>query len=224
MATITKGYTFGATETVTSAKLATLVDSATIANIVAADISSSAITDIKINDVSGAKFTSLSSISGGAGIIPIANIPTIIGSKLGSLSSTDSGAGVFPIANIPTRFQFVTTTFDMSTTSGSTKTVTGAGFTPTGALIFAMQASLTSFSIGWSDLSNHYAIFDQTAGAGTVNNWGESTNKSIVLQQSGGSQELYFSSFNSDGGVLTNTKITSPSGAILARLLIFFLR
>lgn len=224
MATVNKGYSFGATETVTSAKLAMLVDNATIGGIVAADISSSAITDVKINDVSGAKFTDLSSISGGAGVIPIGNIPTIVGSKLGSLSSIDSGAGVIPVVNIPTRFQFVTTTFDMSTSNGSTKTVTGAGFTPTGALIFSWQASLTSFSIGWSDLSNHYAFFDQTAGASTTNNWGESTTKSIVLQQSGGSQELYFSSFNSDGGILTNTKISSPSGAILARLLIFFYR
>ena len=73
MATITKGYTFGATETVTSAKLATLVDSATISNIVAADISSSAVTNAKINDVSGAKFTNLSSIPVSADSIPVAN-------------------------------------------------------------------------------------------------------------------------------------------------------
>lgn len=73
MATITKGYSFGATETVTSAKLSTLVDSASISNIVEADISSSAITNIKINDVSGAKFTNLSEIFSGAGVIPLAN-------------------------------------------------------------------------------------------------------------------------------------------------------
>lgn len=224
MAVVTKGYSFGATETVTSAKLATLVDSATVGSIVAADISSNAITDIKINDVSGAKFTNLSSIPGGAGVIPLAAIPTILGSKLGTLSGTDAGAGVFPVENIPTRFQFVTATFDMSTADGSTQTIPGAGFTPTGALIFAAQDSLTSFSIGWSDATNNYSIWDQTIGGTGANNWGVATTKSIMLGQSGGRQELYFSSFNSDGGVLSNTKVSSPSGAVLARLLIFFYR
>lgn len=38
MATVTKGYTFGATELVTNTKLHTLVDSATVTGIVAADI------------------------------------------------------------------------------------------------------------------------------------------------------------------------------------------
>lgn len=223
MATLSKGYAFGATETVTSAKLSALVDSATISGIVANEISSAAITDAKINDVSGAKFTTLSAIPGGAGVIPLAAIPTILGSKLGTLSGIDSGAGVIPIANLPTRMAFVTTTFDMSSGNGTT-TVTGAGFTPTGAIIFAAQDSLSSFSIGWSDATNHYAIWDQTAGAAVANNWGVATTKSIVLKQSGGHQELYFSSFNSDGGVLTNTKTSSPSGAILARLLIFFFR
>lgn len=50
MATITKGYTFGATETVTNAKLHTLVDSAVISDISNADVASSAaIDDSKID-------------------------------------------------------------------------------------------------------------------------------------------------------------------------------
>lgn len=73
MATLNKGWAFGATETVTAAKLAALVDNATISNIISADISSNAITNVKINDVSGAKFTDLSSIPSGAGKIPVAN-------------------------------------------------------------------------------------------------------------------------------------------------------
>lgn len=100
MGTITKGYTFGATETVTSAKLSTLVDSASISNIVATDISSNAITDIKINDVSGAKLTTLSAIPGAAGVIPLANIPSIPGSQLITLSGIPSGSGYIPVANL----------------------------------------------------------------------------------------------------------------------------
>lgn len=76
MATLSKGYSFGATEEVTAAKLHSLVDSATIASIATADISNSAITDAKINDVSGAKFTTLTTIPAGAGVIPAANLPT----------------------------------------------------------------------------------------------------------------------------------------------------
>ena len=66
MANISKGYAFGATETVTAAKLALLVDSASISGIVAADISANAVTDVKINDVGGSKFTNLSAIPSGA--------------------------------------------------------------------------------------------------------------------------------------------------------------
>lgn len=101
-AVLSKGYSFGATETVTSAKLSALVDSATISGIVANDISASAITDAKINDVSGAKFTTLSAIPGGAGVIPLANIPSIPGTQLTSLTGISSGAGVIPLANLAT--------------------------------------------------------------------------------------------------------------------------
>ena len=72
MAVLASGYTFSATETVTAAKLAALVNNGTCAGIATADISNSAITDAKINDVSGAKFTNLSSIP--AGEIPAANL------------------------------------------------------------------------------------------------------------------------------------------------------
>ena len=51
--------------------------------------------------VSGAAFTLLASVPGGAGLIPIANIPNIPGSKLTTLASIASAAGFIPIANIP---------------------------------------------------------------------------------------------------------------------------
>ena len=76
MANLYKGKTFDADEEVSNTDLHDLVDNATLANIVAADISSNAVTNVKINDVSGAKFTNLSSIPSGAGVIPSANIPT----------------------------------------------------------------------------------------------------------------------------------------------------
>jgi hypothetical protein len=74
MATLSPGYTFGATEEVTATNLGQLVSLGGISGIVAADISSGAITDVKINDVSGAKFTTLAAIPSGAGDIPKANL------------------------------------------------------------------------------------------------------------------------------------------------------
>jgi len=74
MATITKGKTFGATEEVTAAKLHALVDDASITGIVSGEIEDSAVTNTKIETVSGAKFTNLSSTPVAAGRLPTANM------------------------------------------------------------------------------------------------------------------------------------------------------
>jgi len=80
MATLTRGYTFGATETVTNTKLHSLVDSGSISGIVDADIhASAAIANSKLaqitaaSKVSGAALVSLPSVPSGAGALPIAN-------------------------------------------------------------------------------------------------------------------------------------------------------
>lgn len=73
-ATITRGYTFGATEQVTAAKLHSLVDSATISGIIGSEITDNTIPDAKIQSVGGNKFTGLANIPAGAGDIPKANI------------------------------------------------------------------------------------------------------------------------------------------------------
>jgi len=78
MATLSKGYTFGASEQVTNAKLHSLVDSATIAGIVNADIdASAAIASSKLADIAGSKLTTLSTITSGAGVIPAANLTSV---------------------------------------------------------------------------------------------------------------------------------------------------
>lgn len=82
-AVLAKGYTFGATEEVTAAKLHSLVDSGSISGIVAADISAGVITDTQMSDVSGAKLTDLDTTPAGAKALPIAN---------GGTASTTAGA------------------------------------------------------------------------------------------------------------------------------------
>jgi len=81
MATVTRGYSFGATELVTHTKLHTLVDSATVTSIVNADCSASmALADSKLDTIStaskvrGTAITNLASIPSGAGKIPPYNL------------------------------------------------------------------------------------------------------------------------------------------------------
>lgn len=91
MATVTKGYSFGSTELVTNTKLHTLVDSATVTNIVNADVkSNAAIVDTKLAQIStyekvlGASLGTLSGIASAAGYIPMINI-----------ASGTTGSGVY---------------------------------------------------------------------------------------------------------------------------------
>jgi len=72
--TLTRGYTFGATEEVTAAKLHALVDDGLVSGITADEIASGVITDDKISSVSGSKFITLSGIPAGAGDIPKVNL------------------------------------------------------------------------------------------------------------------------------------------------------
>lgn len=81
MATLGRGATFSANDTVTNTKLHNLVDGGTVSNIVNADIdSAAAIADTKLaaistaGKVSGAALTGLSGIPSGAGVIPAANL------------------------------------------------------------------------------------------------------------------------------------------------------
>jgi hypothetical protein len=65
MATVTKGYTFGATETVTNAKLHSLVDSATVTAIVNADVdASAAIADTKLAQITTSSKVAVAAIVG----------------------------------------------------------------------------------------------------------------------------------------------------------------
>ena len=68
--------------------------------------------------VSGSAITLLANVPSGAGVLPIANVPTIPGSKLGTLNTISSGAGKIPVANMPD--ETVKTTGDQ--TVGGVKT------------------------------------------------------------------------------------------------------
>ena len=98
MATVSRGLTFGASETVTNTKLHNLVDDATVTQIVNSDIdAAAAIADTKLDDITtgnkvgGTALFGLASIPSGAGIIPQENLPDSISDfttiNVGSLAS-----------------------------------------------------------------------------------------------------------------------------------------
>jgi hypothetical protein len=119
---VTRGYSFSNTETVTAAKLHALVDDATVSGIIDADIASDAdINSSKINfdlssyvtlagnqSISGAKtFQATTNFAGGVFSTPladsnlaqIATADKVHGSSLTGLASVPSGAGLLPRAN-----------------------------------------------------------------------------------------------------------------------------
>lgn len=114
-----KGYTFGATETVTNAKLHALVDNASASGIMDADIASdAAISSSKINftlsdyvtlagsqTITGAKTfgttTTFSVPLANTNIAPIATASYVSGLSFYNLASCTSGVGKLPIANVP---------------------------------------------------------------------------------------------------------------------------
>ena len=74
MATINRGYTFGAAEQVTNSKLHLLVDDATITGIVNSDIDASAgIATTKLAAIDGSKLDDLQNIPAGSGAVPVVN-------------------------------------------------------------------------------------------------------------------------------------------------------
>jgi len=127
LATVTKGQTFSATETITNTKLHNLVDLATVSGIVNADIdSSAAIADTKLASITtagtvmGTAISGLTGVPGGAGKIPVANIdtgttankilildssakiPAVDGSLITSLNASELDSGTVPVARIDT--------------------------------------------------------------------------------------------------------------------------
>lgn len=115
MADISRGQTFGATETVTNTKLHNLVDNAYITNIVNDDCDANMdLVDTKLRDITtggkvrGAALLNLPSIPSGAGLVPYANIPptTLVSIPNSSLypitlASWVSGSSFKNLASIP---------------------------------------------------------------------------------------------------------------------------
>jgi len=78
VATLSRGQTFGATESITNTKLHNLVDLGSISALVNADIAAAAaIAYSKLADIDGSKLTGLANIPSGAGSVPAANLTSV---------------------------------------------------------------------------------------------------------------------------------------------------
>lgn len=113
MATLSRGQTFGATETVTNTKLHNLVDLGSVSNIVDADVSASAaIQDTKLEDITtagkvrGTAILNLPSLASAAGVIPmnLISLVSIPNQSIYPLTLADwvSGTSVRDLASFPT--------------------------------------------------------------------------------------------------------------------------
>ncbi|KYK25697.1 hypothetical protein AYK26_07715 [Euryarchaeota archaeon SM23-78] len=99
MATLSRGQTFGATETITNTKLHNLVDLGSISALVNADCAAAmGLVDTKLADittagkVNGSALTGLTNTPSGAGVIPAANLTSV--AQKGANSDITSLAGL----------------------------------------------------------------------------------------------------------------------------------
>jgi hypothetical protein len=143
MATLGRGYTWGATEEVTAAKLHTLIDSGTVTNIVASDITDDTITDAKINSVSGSKFITLSGVPAGAGVIPKENLTSV--AQKGANSDITSLSGLTTPLSVA---QGGTGSSSAKNTAGGVVVPTGAVNEANGACILGSSAYVPTANLG----------------------------------------------------------------------------
>ena len=169
MAVISKGLTFGATETVTNTKLHTLVDSATVAGIVNADCDTNmGLVDTKLaaittaSKVNGSALTGLANIPAAAGVIPAANLPT-------ATATTPVGAVIiWPTAAAPSGYLFCngaavsrTTYADLYAVIGNTY---GAG---NGSTTFNVPNCKGSVVVGFDASQTEFDALAETGGEKT---------------------------------------------------------
>lgn len=190
MATLTRGQTLSTNDSVTNTKLHNLVDLATIADIVNADISASAaIADTKLaqittaGKVTGTAISALTSLPSSAGLIPVAHLASIPntsllpislaswvdGGALKNLGSVVTLAGTLPRANISTAHSFKAHKNGSNQTGVATNSATKVTF---GTETFDTNSNFASSTFTCSVAGKYYfraQIQWTTGGAGGEN-------------------------------------------------------
>jgi hypothetical protein len=115
-----------------------------------------------------------------------------------------------------TGYKVISVTRDLSLTSD--QTITGAGFTPKAADIIFMVEGTWNASWGYDDGSSRESMFHRPGQSNTLY-WSNNFSIKYAPNESTISRG-YFSSFNSDGGVIHWENVGSPTGT--AQLIIKF--
>lgn len=192
-ASFTQGYTFGATEEVTAAKLHSLVTGIVVSGITGSEIAASTVTDSNIYSVSGAKLTSLGSTPAGAGDLPEANIGpfsnidinggSIDGATLGAnsavtVTNADVNGGTIDDVNIGTE-----TETGMLLVNNASDKADGLGSQGTSGQVLTSQGSGSLPT--WSSLKNSAVACDavsmQTSSETHNNTWFDVPNMSATI-------------------------------------------
>lgn len=175
MASVGAGYVFGATETVTAAKLSTLLTSATVGSIVNADIdASAAIANSKLNLASISQAISL---AGGLTLTTTGLTLTSVIAKMAKGADVASAAGNIALGDDGNYFDITGTNAITSITAKQAGTVVTLQFDSTASLVDgsnlklqgnftgAAEAQITLVSDGtnWFEVSRNTATYTPTA-------------------------------------------------------------
>lgn len=247
MATLSKGYVFGATESVTNTKLHNLVDLGSISGIVNADIDASAqIVDTKLadistgNKVSGAALKLLGSIPTGAGTIPAKNggtggdmataaqgtVPYFSAAGVMSALAVGTAGQVFSTGGASANPSWInrinvmvgSTTFDLTSATGTNLVVSGVGFQPEALLLFAGNNGSNEIMLG-------LGISDGSTGGSIAITEASGTGTSFIntnalsIYYTTTAFQTFTVTFSADGFTLANTKTNSPLGTATIKYL-----
>lgn len=166
------------------------------------------VADTIFNDYNGnitnANISGTAAISD-AKLAQITTASKVHGTSLTGFASVPSNAGLVPIANIPSILQATSATRDISLSAGTQGIVmSGTSFTPNSAIILASVNNTNKASWGMSDISRHYCI-----ASGGTSGYTNNSDFSIRAITTSGTTEYRgkFSSFNSTGGVITWVRV-----------------
>ncbi len=188
--------------------------------------------------VSGAALTLLANIPALAGLIPLANIPTILYTKGGTgltalgtalqVLRMNAGATAIEFGTLlfgdmfyaDTRFAVGSFTRDISTASG-TQAITGTGFAPKSAIFFAIINTIADeYSWGVDNAAGHKVIMGWYSPSNSLT---ESDSASIYITISAGSAAYYGSvtSWDTNGFTISWTRGGTPTGTMTIKYIAF---
>lgn len=166
------------------------------------------VADIIYNDYNGnitnANISGTAAISD-AKLAQITTVSKVHGTSLTGLASVPSAAGLVPIANIPSILQATSVTRDISLSAGTQGIVmSGTSFTPNSAIILASVNNTNKASWGMNDISRAFCIASGgTSGYVTDSSFSIKAVTTLNTTEYKGS----FTSFNSTGGVITWVRV-----------------